>query len=297
MRVLLVHNPSAGTACDDPAELIGLLESEGYEVDHRDKKSGWRKGLANRPDIVAIMGGDGTVGKVARLMADEPIPIALLPMGTANNIASSLGLTDVPVRELIAGWRAARRQAFDMGVARGPWGEFRFLESVGAGLIGEGIATIDEGWASHVNEIDDQEERIAAAFEVFRRTLLDLSPVRFELRLDEADLTGHYLLVEAMNFGAAGPNLQLSRHANHADGLLDLVLVDRDIRHLLHRELETYRSDPDRAPALSVHRGRRLHLRCESCTVHMDDELWGTDGTVSLEAWIEPGALTFLTRP
>jgi diacylglycerol kinase (ATP) len=277
--------------------LIDILRREGHDVGRCASPDEWQAGIDRAPDLVAVVGGDGTVGQIARLMPTPAIPIAILPMGTANNIASTLGLTDVPIDTLIRSWPQAPRRAFDIGVTRGPWGEFRFLESVGAGLIGEGIATIDDGWASHVNTIDDQEQRIAAAFAVFRSTLLDLSPVRFELRLDGADLGGEYLLVEAMNFGAAGPNLQLSRYANHSDGLLDLVLVDRDARHLLHRELETYRSDPDRAPALSVHRGRRLELRCEECTIHMDDELWSAAGLVSVEAWIEPGALTFLVLP
>jgi hypothetical protein len=34
-----------------------------------------------------------------------------------------------------AGWPAARRLAFDVGVASGPWGQGHFLESLGAGFF------------------------------------------------------------------------------------------------------------------------------------------------------------------
>ena len=41
-------------------------------------------------DCVVAAGGDGTVARVARALAGGPIPLAVLPAGTANNIATSL---------------------------------------------------------------------------------------------------------------------------------------------------------------------------------------------------------------
>ena len=61
------------------------------------------------------------VGKVAKHLIDKHLPIAVLPMGTANNIAKTLGLSDRPLEQLIAGWSAAPRVNFDVGVASGPW--------------------------------------------------------------------------------------------------------------------------------------------------------------------------------
>ena len=269
----------------------------GYVVDHRPSKADWSQGLALAPDVVAVVGGDGTIGEIARLMPTRAIPIAILPAGTANNIATSLGLTGIPILDLVTRWPRASHQTFDVGVARGPWGEFRFLESVGGGLLSDSIATIDEGWASHVNEIDDQEGRIGAAFEVFRHTLLRMSASQFEVRVDGADLSGRYLMVEVMNFGAAGPNLLLSQGADCSDGLLDVVIVPPDRRELLHQQLEQFRSDPARAPILPVHRGHRVQLRCDGCTLHLDDQLWKTAGSLAVELTVEPGALTFLTLP
>jgi diacylglycerol kinase (ATP) len=298
MRVLLIHNPKAGSAEDETSELIGHITRAGHEVEYCPTQPAWVERLHEGPDLVAVMGGDGTVAQVAREMQERPIPIGLLPMGTANNIATSLGLTGMPFPDLIAGWAHATRQPFDIGVARGPWGTFRFLESVGAGLLSETMAAIDFGWASHVNEIEHTEERIGAALVVFREILLGMSSSHFEIRLDGRELSGAYLLVEALNFGAAGPNLQLARHANYSDGLLDLVLVEEHRRQLLGAELERFRSDPQQAPTLRVHRGRRLEVRCEQCLVHLDDELWKEDAAgVTIDVSLEPGALTFLVPP
>jgi diacylglycerol kinase family enzyme len=294
VHVLLIHNPAAGKADGDANELISQIRGAGHLVDHPASKADWPAGLAKNPDVVAVVGGDGTVAEVARFL-HKPVPLALLPIGTANNIATSLGLANVPLPNLIAGWSTAARRPFDVGIARGPWGTFRFLESIGAGLLSESISHIDEGWASHINAIDDAEHRMASAVEVFRETLMSLAPAHFALDLDGHDVSGNYVMVEAMNFGAAGPNLQLSRFADYSDGLIDLVVVDVRSRERLHRELGLFRSDPDLASTLTVHRGRHLRLEGPARTFHLDDQLWTSDGhTVSIEVSIDRAALLFL---
>lgn len=69
--------------------------------------------------MIAVAGGDGTVGKVARRLIGNPTPIAILPLGTANNIASTLGMSDLTLKDVIAGWKVARCVHFDSAVAKG----------------------------------------------------------------------------------------------------------------------------------------------------------------------------------
>jgi diacylglycerol kinase (ATP) len=93
--------------------------------------------------VVLVAGGDGTVAKVARCLVDRDaahrIPIAILPVGTANNIARSLGI-EGEVGGLLSGLSNAKTRYLDVGLARGPWGERNFLEAVGCGSIAEAIA-------------------------------------------------------------------------------------------------------------------------------------------------------------
>jgi diacylglycerol kinase (ATP) len=83
------------------------------------------------------------VGKVAKHLIGKHLPIAVQPMGTANNIAKALRLRDRPLEQLIAGWSAAPRVNFDVGVADGPWNSKYFIEGLGMGLFTETMHRLD----------------------------------------------------------------------------------------------------------------------------------------------------------
>jgi len=71
------------------------------------RKSDYKKALKKPTDLVLAAGGDGTVGKVAHELIDSGIPLSVLPLGTANNLARSLGFIGSP-EEII--YRARRRE-------------------------------------------------------------------------------------------------------------------------------------------------------------------------------------------
>jgi diacylglycerol kinase (ATP) len=48
--------------------------------------------VAHAPDLLIVAGGDGTLSAAGRLLAHRDIALGLLPLGTTNNLARSLGL-------------------------------------------------------------------------------------------------------------------------------------------------------------------------------------------------------------
>lgn len=297
MRVTVVHNPRSGDDDHAGEQLIGLVSGAGHQVDYYRSTDRWRAALDGHPDLVAVAGGDGTVSEVATATAGRGIPVTILPTGTANNIAGWLGLSGVPVEELVAGWTRASLQPFDIGVARGPWGTRRFLESLGVGLLAGLMSEIDVGGSTYVNRLDGRDTRIAAAREVLQRVLARSKAVSCELRLDELDISGEFLLVEVLNFGTAGPNLRLAPDADGADGVLDVVLIEEHERVRIEKHLSTNGADPLDAPVWRVHKVEHVTLRCQHCVGHFDDELWADPdnaGWLVAEASVEAAALTFL---
>src|SRR5688572_1459066 len=103
MQIALVHNPGAGGGEVERDDIRRLLEAEGHRVseygkDDRDVE----QAVATAPDVLVIAGGDGTVARAiaAAFATAGAVPIFILPIGTSNNIARSVGV-DRPVPELI----------------------------------------------------------------------------------------------------------------------------------------------------------------------------------------------------
>jgi diacylglycerol kinase (ATP) len=225
MRICLFWNESAGEGAS-LAELRSLITGAGHRIAHVvEEVNDLPSAIAARVDCVVAAGGDGTVARAGRALAGGDTPLAILPLGTANNIASSLHIEGEP-QELIAKWSDQRIVTIDIGLMRSGKGESYFLESVGTGLMAEGIA---EGRATLSK--DDPEEHLLQARRMFLHTIQHLSPRHRRLTIDGESMDGDYLLVEVLNTPAIGPGIRLSPDVNAADGLLSVVAAgesDRD---------------------------------------------------------------------
>jgi Diacylglycerol kinase catalytic domain len=127
MRITLIHNPTAGRGKHDKKELIAALAKVGHHATYQStKKSDYKKALKRPTDLVLVVGADGTVAKVACRLIDTGIPLSVLPLGTANNLARSLGFVASP-EEIIARIQGGKKRAFDVGVIRGRRGTRYFL--------------------------------------------------------------------------------------------------------------------------------------------------------------------------
>ena len=91
-------------------------------------------------DLVVAAGGDGTINEVINGLAASPIPLAILPLGTANVLAAEIGLAGSAraIAETIA--TQAPRPVF-LGSANGR----RFALMVGVGFDARVVADLDLG--------------------------------------------------------------------------------------------------------------------------------------------------------
>lgn len=272
MRITLMHNPSAGDAQLSADDLRDILEEAGYQVQYQSTKERWKSALQSPGEFVVVAGGDGTVKKVLRALAGSRTPCAILPLGTANNIAKALGIAG-DAREIVAGWRDGRRRPFDIGVVSVSQGERRFVESAGGGtfadLIYRGETEVEEAASLLGRETD-------RALHLLRRILEESRPQRWEIHLDGRDLSGEYVGVEALNIRFGGPNVPLAPEADPGDGFLDVVAIgERERQALLDYATERLEEGSGARPELQVHRGRSLHaVPPMGSRVHVDDRAW-----------------------
>lgn len=279
MRITLIHNPSAGMRTPGRDELIGSLASHGHDVLYQSTEAGdFTHALGVPADVVIACGGDGTVGKVACALLYRAVPLAIVPRGTANNIAAFLGI------EWSMGECAARvadgdvpRRRLDIGAAQGPWGVARFVEAAGLGLVAALLRGAEYDFAHErlaTGQTIRDTQKVEHGATLLRRAMEQMRGRPRRVVADGVDLSDDYLLVAALNVGQIGPRVALAPHADPGDGELDLVLIREDDRSALGSYLEAL-ADGQRAELhVPVRRVRRLEVGWPTEGGHLDDELW-----------------------
>ncbi len=91
MRIALVANSGSGSG--DAAAAERLLSGSGADVTSFEPGDAAAAAGAGA-DRVVVAGGDGSIGVAAAAAARASVPLAVVPVGTANDFAAALGLPD-----------------------------------------------------------------------------------------------------------------------------------------------------------------------------------------------------------
>lgn len=296
MRVTALYNPEAGAGRISRQRLTTLLDRAGYRATyHSAKGKAWKEALENPGDLVVVAGGDGTTAKVAKRLAGRGVPLAILPGGTSNNIARSLAL-EAPLEELIARWSAAIATPVDLGLITGPWGEEMFFEAAGLGVFPrmlEIAADYERMSAAERKRAGEPPHGIELMIELVRST-----PARpWKVRVDDRDLFGDYVMLEAMNIRQIGGAIDLAPAAVATDGLLHVIAVREADRQSFLAYLSQLRDGAPPAMSFSCP-ARRIEIECAETVAHIDDEPWPergrtpADGRITIT--VQPGAIEVL---
>jgi diacylglycerol kinase family enzyme len=289
VRISLFYNQGAGEG-ESLKQIRKTLERQGYTVVQVVKdEADLGQLLATPTDLVVAAGGDGTVSAAARVLAGRGTPLAILPIGTANNIARSVG-THASVEDASRRWRTQDPQTFDIGVVAGAGGERPFVEGVGIGFIPAGIRAMD---AKPPDEQDATESKLEQAIAKFRAVLSKLQPRPTKLTLDGVVTSGEFLLVEVLNIRSIGPNLELSHEANPTDGLLTVVTATEKEREALDDYLKQLLGGKKAHVSLAARHVRRVDLGGWE-QIHVDDEVLTLSPDAQVSIRIEPAALEVL---
>jgi diacylglycerol kinase (ATP) len=290
----LLHNPKAGEGEYTHKKLARLVNRAGYDCSYSStKKEGWDKIKSSESDIIVVAGGDGTVRKVARVVLDKQIPLALVPLGTANNIAKTLGITGRP-EEVIQTWENGILKPFDVGRIYGLKKEPGFfLEGIGYGVF----PRLMKEMKKKKDELSDSpEENLRIAWETLHDIILS-SKARFcKVSLDGADYSGKFLLAEVMNTQSIGPNLNLTPVGDPSDGEFEVILVSERQREEFAAYVHNKLHGIEQPPIFNILKAKNLEMFWEGKLLHIDDEIMQLKKSKEVRIKMQEGLLKFLVK-
>jgi diacylglycerol kinase (ATP) len=292
-KIHLLHNPAAGAGSYDKKNLIEMIESAGYHCSYSStKKEGWSNVTEFRPDFIAVAGGDGTVRKLARELLgrnvlDHNYPIALLPLGTANNIAKALGMYGTP-ENVIKAWEEAKVKRFDVGRIYGVDDHEFFLEGFGYGVF---PTLVQEMRKLKTPENPEESKKLAL------KTLYDVVhsfKARYcEIVADGVEYSGKYLLAEVMNIRSIGPNLYLAPAADPGDGFFDLVIIREEEREALASYIHEKIQGNEVESNFTVIRAKDIGIAWAGKHLHIDDQIVSGEKYNKVKLELREGLMEF----
>lgn len=260
MRYAVAHGRRSGHggAAALGAEGVRRLRSVGHEVQEieaatlEEARHACAAAVADGVDVLAVAGGDGLVSMATDLCAGTGTAVGILPAGTGNDNARSLGIPVAPhgsIDVLLAG----HVRTVDTLLVR----------ELDQHVLGSVLGALDARIAHRATRLPRRlgaaSYTVAALVEI--ALLARQEPLDYVLTVDGRAHEVDALVVAAANMPYVGGGLRVAPDADPVDGLLDLVVIRpvgpraalgllRDVRAGLHTA----------HPAVEVHRARSVRV-------------------------------------
>lgn len=280
-RVVVAINPSAsfGRSRDVGPALVQTLRAEGYEVtalqekDGESLRSSVRAAVARRPDALVVVGGDGMVNLGVNVLAEKKVPLGIVPSGTGNDMARSLGIphgdADAAIRAL---GDALRREPRTIDAARVRWegeggGERWFACAMSAGFD----AIVNERANAMHHPRGPSRYTLAIMIELAR-----LTPISYRLTLDGRVIETEGSMVSIGNGVSLGGGMRITPDALLDDGLLDVMIVQPLTRlRFLRLFPKVFSGTHTGLDVARMERARRIRIEAPGIVVYGDGERMG----------------------
>ncbi len=249
----LIINPLSRQGDGDLAPALAVLEARGMpvtvvEIDADDRWSRRLTELADGIDRVIVGGGDGTLNGALPKLLELGLPFGILPLGTANDLARTLGLPSQI--DLAAGVIAdGHTQSIDLGKVNG----HHFLNVASIGISVEVAALLDRDLKARYGVLSYP---ISLWRAVAKRRAF-----RVRIACDSQHWQGRAIQLSIGNGRSYGGGMAIAEDAEINDGQLDLVIMEPQPVWRMLLSLPAFRRG-QHARIGEVHhwRGKRIEL-------------------------------------
>lgn len=291
-RYLVIWNPAAGSKAGLPTK--ATTEDEVRQAMHTagigdelvvgasedESRRRIRQAVAAHVDVIVAAGGDGTAGLVAEMILGTSTALGILPLGSAMNIARSLGIP----RDLAAAAEIlATGEIAEIDVGKAPDGHFFEMASVGinAAVLAEAHRIKEGAHGSIVGML---------------RAIVAYRPATMTLEMDEETVETGALMVVVANTPFTGIGLTLAPDARLDDGKFDIDVYRHFSRWELLRHVVSIVAGRRRySPKVRTYRSARIRIAARRPLPARAD---ARDlGVTPIELEVVPGALRAVVPP
>lgn len=259
-KILVIANPQAGGGNSE--DFIAELASDPTLVVRKTEGPGEGRALAyeaalNGFDVVAAAGGDGTIHAVALGLheAGGSAALAVLPLGTGNDLVRSLNLND---RErALRVMRAGERRPLDLLRVTLDDDEPRMaVNAIVAGMGGRVSEELDEETKASWGPLSYLRKAV--------EMVADPEPFRAELSVDDVALELEVLNLVVANGRFAGRGIPIAPGADPFDGWLDVAVVrNAPLRELTRLAPSFFKQEDPDDDLFLTDRGRRVTVNAD----------------------------------
>jgi YegS/Rv2252/BmrU family lipid kinase len=211
-----------------------------------------RKALAKKPDLLVVWGGDGMVQRTIDVVAGSDVPLAVIPAGTGNLLATNLGIPAEIAGAVRLAFHGERRR-IDLGRLNGE----HFAVMAGIGFDGAMIRDADRN-------LKDRLGKLAYVWTGIRHVHGEAP--RAKVRIDGTkwfDDEASCVLVG--NVGTITGGIHAFDDARPDDGWLDVGVATAQGALQWARALGTMAvGRSDRSPFVRMTRARRVEVKLAS---------------------------------
>lgn len=259
IRFLLNPGGGRGRAARSAPRLRELAAEAGAALvqsrDTADLTDLARQAAADGVERLLAAGGDGTMHYVLAGLAGSGCALAALPLGSGNDIASSLGMP-LDLEAAVRAGRAAPVSRIDL---------VRVGDRLYGGVAGVGFDSVANETANRVRRLKGPLIYVYAVL----HTLATFKPLCYSIDFEGGRFEGEGMMMLAANTPRFGGGMRVAPEARLDDGLLDLVVVRKVSRptflrvfpkvykgaHLGHAAVFTVKT-----PWARVRLGRPMHV-------------------------------------
>ena len=254
--------------------MAALAEAGHHATYQSTKEPGFKKALKQPADLVLAAGGDGTIGKVAFRLIDSGIPLSVFLWAQRITSRERLGLSLLP-RKSSQDLKAERNRSltWDLPPARGANDIFLKASAAACSQITSGLQRKKRKRTARLKNFP-KNNRWRAMAPCCVECCTTIRSRQWKIEIDGKDISGPYILWEAMNIRSVGPALYFAPRAATRDGRFDFVCARAADRALLMEHFDARVAGKKSNSPLPTRRFRKLRIVWKGSTIHLDDQLW-----------------------